>query len=193
MDAAIAQFPMDSMGPIRWELLEWSTFYSQAGDTDKARHFLDRWAAEVDSTELDEDFTGDHDARSELALAEGQYTDAFAELDAAWAEAPDWVRERWQPIDAARFHDQAGNADSALVLYENYVAGVYLGRLFDDDSSLWVALKRLGEMYEARGDGDKAVEYYNRLVELWVDADPELQEVVTDLKGRIARLVGENR
>ena len=64
--------------------------------------------------------------------------------------------------------------------------------MWDD---LWgnlpAALKRLGELYEQRGDTDKAVEYYNEFVELWKDADPELQPQVEDVRERIAKLVGE--
>jgi hypothetical protein len=40
-------------------------------------------------------------------------------------------------------------------------------------------------------DSQKAVEYYDKFVELWKDADPELQPVVRDMRARIARLVGE--
>jgi hypothetical protein len=38
----------------------------------------------------------------------------------------------------------------------------------------------------------KAVEYYNEFVELWKDADPDLQPVVSEVRERIARLVREN-
>ncbi|MBI2403696.1 MAG: hypothetical protein HYV20_13370, partial [Gemmatimonadetes bacterium] len=40
-------------------------------------------------------------------------------------------------------------------------------------------------------DREKAIEYYNRFVELWKGADPELQPPVRDVKQRMARLVGE--
>ena len=53
--------------------------------------------------------------------------------------------------------------------------------------------KRLGELHEARGDREKAVEHYDSFVELWKDADPELQPQVRDVRQRIARLVGEGR
>ncbi|MCH7890650.1 MAG: hypothetical protein IH921_04015 [Gemmatimonadetes bacterium] len=43
------------------------------------------------------------------------------------------------------------------------------------------------------GDQEQAVEYYNALVGLWEQADPELQPQVADLRNRIARLVGEGR
>ena len=45
----------------------------------------------------------------------------------------------------------------------------------------------------AADDRDRAVEYYNRFVDLWVEADVGLQPTVTDVRGRIVRLVGEGR
>jgi tetratricopeptide (TPR) repeat protein len=51
--------------------------------------------------------------------------------------------------------------------------------------------KRLGELYEERGERAKAIEYYNSFVKLWSDADEELQEQVSEIRNRIARLVGE--
>ena len=37
----------------------------------------------------------------------------------------------------------------------------------------------------------KAVDYYSRFVDLWEDADAERQPIVEDVRGRLARLVGE--
>ena len=49
-------------------------------------------------------------------------------------------------------------------------------------------LQRLGEMYEAKGNVDKAITHYQAFVELWKSADPELQPRVRDVRGRIERL-----
>ena len=65
------------------------------------------------------------------------------------------------------------------------------GRLAGEFDRLGPAYKRLGELYEARGDREKAVEYYSGFVDLWQGADEELQPVVRDVRGRIARLIGE--
>jgi tetratricopeptide (TPR) repeat protein len=83
-----------------------------------------------------------------------------------------------------------GNADSAAALLERYVTETDDDRQFTDYLELPGALIRLGESHESR-DAAKAVEYYNRFVELWSGADPELQPIVADIRGRIARLVGE--
>jgi hypothetical protein len=48
--------------------------------------------------------------------------------------------------------------------------------------------KRLGELWEQRGDRRKAIEHYSRFVELWTKADPELQPQVADVKNRLRRL-----
>jgi tetratricopeptide (TPR) repeat protein len=58
--------------------------------------------------------------------------------------------------------------------------------------ALAAAYKRLGELNEARGDRAKALEYYGRFVDLWTDADPDLQPVVRDVRARLARLAGEH-
>ena len=83
-----------------------------------------------------------------------------------------------------------GNADSAAVLLERYVTETDDDRRFTDYLELPGAFIRVGESYENQ-DATKAVEYYNRFVDLWSGADPELQPIVTDVRARIARLVGE--
>ena len=56
-----------------------------------------------------------------------------------------------------------------------------------------IILRRLGELYEERGDSERAVEHYADFVELWENEDPDLQPIVEDAGERIARLVGERR
>jgi hypothetical protein len=43
-------------------------------------------------------------------------------------------------------------------------------------------------MYEAKGNIDKALTHYSAFVDLWKNADPELQPRVRDVRGRIERL-----
>jgi hypothetical protein len=48
-------------------------------------------------------------------------------------------------------------------------------------------------MYEARGNPERALEYYGRFVTLWKDADPELQPAVREVRNRMATLAGERK
>jgi hypothetical protein len=48
--------------------------------------------------------------------------------------------------------------------------------------------KRLGELYEAKGNASQAESYLTKFVTLWANADPELQPRVAEAKQRLARL-----
>jgi len=95
-------------------------------------------------------------------------------------------------VDIGHAYDVAGNADSALVYFTLYFE-TEGDRLNDDQDWLAAVLRRTGELHEARGQNDLAIEYYNQFVELWENADPLLQPQVSDVRARIARLVGESR
>jgi tetratricopeptide (TPR) repeat protein len=60
-----------------------------------------------------------------------------------------------------------------------------------DAFSLAPSYKRLGELYEAKGDRKKAADYYGKFVDLWKDADAELQPGVAAVRQRLARLAQE--
>ena len=78
-------------------------------------------------------------------------------------------------------------------LHERYLNTPGLNRQFLDETWHARSYRRLGELYEARGDAAQAVEYYSKFVELWDNADAELQPMVEDVRGRITRLVGERQ
>ena len=90
--------------------------------------------------------------------------------------------------------DRAGMPDSALR---------YLERWADSGENIWevgwywdwppVAYLRLGELYEAKADTAKAIDFYGRFTELWREADPEFQPKVKDIRRRISELRAEPR
>lgn len=89
--------------------------------------------------------------------------------------------------------DRTGDLDSAVVFYERAIMTRTWDRLDLEWEWLPVVYRRLGELYEQRGDTDNAVNWYNEFVDLWKDADPELQPQVEDVRERIARLVAETQ
>ena len=84
-----------------------------------------------------------------------------------------------------------GQRDSAVALYGRAAEIRGAGWAFDQMPYYGPNLKRLGELAEERGDTAKAVEYYDRLIDLWRDADPELQPIVDEVRSRLADLAGE--
>ena len=83
-------------------------------------------------------------------------------------------------------------SDSALVMFEAYLNRLDAQRLEPDGDPALLAgtYKRLGELCEGTGDRAKAAANYRRFVELWKDADPDLQPKVVEVRRRLARLGG---
>jgi len=125
-----------------------------------------------------------------VAVAEGRHADAATAYKRASENEANLTRDLY---DMAGAYDLAGHADSALAVYERALTAPEPISFPYHYDKLAPAYKRLGELYEARGDLEKAVEYYDRFVELWRDADPALQLVVGDVRARIARLLEEPR
>ena len=121
-------------------------------------------------------------------MAERRYLDAIAAYRAAEENVA--IGSARRIYELARAYDLDGQADSALAAYERAVNLPRKTRLFGDYDRLGPAYKRLGELYEARGDRERAVEYYSEFVDLWSDADDELQPLVRDVRQRLAELVG---
>lgn len=78
------------------------------------------------------------------------------------------------PLVALAF-EQAGARDSAIARYEHYVKTPWPRRLGIDGVALGSAYERLAELYNAKGDRQNAALYAGKFVELWQNADPELQ------------------
>jgi tetratricopeptide (TPR) repeat protein len=129
-------------------------------------------------------------------LAEGAMAELDRRPDSAAVAYRAWYDETGQCgacglFDLARLADQAGRTDSALALYQRGFAIPSVGRYALDASQLAPALKRAGELYEAKGDRAGATKVYQRFADLWKDADPALQPGVREIRARIARLATE--
>jgi tetratricopeptide (TPR) repeat protein len=119
-----------------------------------------------------------------LSGAEGRVDDALAALRLAEAR-----RERLTALpELGAVLDQAGQHDSAIAVYERYLTRGWLGRHLMDGWHRARVVYRLGELYEARGDRERAIQRYGELVELWRTADPELQPAVQKARNRLAAL-----
>jgi tetratricopeptide (TPR) repeat protein len=164
--------------------------FAQVGRPQRARQLVDEYRGLLDQRTLDLPAArnGFRAAEAGIAIAEGRPAEAV-ELRRAM-RADNRECGFCGLVDLGDAYDRAGNADSALAYWERYLeaSGARLGT-----DATWLArtLRRLGELREANGDRDKALEYYGRFVELWQDADPGLQPVVQDVKQRMARLAGE--
>ena len=137
-----------------------------------------------------------HGALGEIAMAEGKYDFAIHEFqaaDTAYDGAPISCATCVAPR-LARAYDLAGRPDDAIREFENYLNSTYARRgTTSDPQFLAGSYKRLAELYEAKGERAKAATNYAKFIELWKNADPELQPKVQEAKRRLARLGAEGR
>ena len=170
--------------------------YAMAGAPDKARMMLTRMRSEIKDTSVlryREELI--HGAQATIALSEKHGDEAVSEFRKAdvLSDGPANSNPLTIEFNLGRAFDIANKPDSAIVHFERYLNIPYVARLAQDAFNLAGVYKRLGEMYEAKGDRAKAESYLSKFVDLWKDADPELQPKVKDAKDRLARLAASDR
>jgi tetratricopeptide (TPR) repeat protein/tRNA A-37 threonylcarbamoyl transferase component Bud32 len=180
---ALREHPLDSLAPSDRPYPALARLYALLGQPERSRVML----AGYDSTKAgqDEDFFAgaEHRIRGDVAIAEKRYGDAITEYQQA--ETPGCIV--CNLADLARAYDLAGRADSATAIFERYVS--HPARSYGGDGpTLAGAHKRLAELYDAAGNRDKAISHYATFIELWKDADSELQPQVRKARERLQEL-----
>jgi tetratricopeptide (TPR) repeat protein len=186
--AALARHPLDSIRPVDRPYVSLAWFSARVGHLEEAHRLLAEYERFVPAGLRNANPTR-YGALGVLAVAEGRLQDARRAYE-AWRDESGCIE--CGLFEEAQVEERLGSADSALALYERLVATESPFRLLDRDPFYLAATyKRLGELYEARHERDKARDYYSRFVSLWKGADPELQSLVRDVRARIARLSTE--
>ena len=91
-----------------------------------------------------------------------------------------------------RVLDRLGQTDSAIAVFERALAQPPSAPSWlEEITFIGLAYQRLGELYDERGDREKALLYYGKFVEAWRKADPEWQPKVKAAKARMVQLAGE--
>ena len=185
IEKALAANAMDKLSPVQRPYARLMSLYTIAGRVDLAK--ATRKAAEdahvfdsVDPTALAANM---HSFAGQVAVVEKRYDDAVKEFQAgdvgscAVCALP----------DIARAFDLGGKPDSAIVLYERYLSAQERPAGTDQN---WLAAshKRVAELYEAKGNSEKAAEHYRKFIDLWKNADAELQPQVAEARRRLAKL-----
>jgi len=172
--------------------LQLASIYAILGAVDRARAEL----REAESTPVDSvarrntqsQITG---ARGDIAMAEGRAAEAAA-LYRRSEIGGDGLPQGCvfcAPGFTGVAYDRANMADSAIVYLERYLNVPSPGRVNLDRWLMAPAHKRLGELYEAKGDNARAVSHYTAFVNLWAHADADMQPKVAEARARMERLL----
>ena len=191
LDSLLATNPFAKAAVMDRRELEIAAAYAQLGQPAKAKPII----AEFERGATREDrlvrWGPWQAAQGEVALAEGKAAEALGAFRRSATADSGKVEPSYSGFSASRYaraFDRAGQADSAIVYYEWYVKQAPLIGFRTAPPLLPHTLRRLGELYEAKGDATKAIEKYEAFVALWKDADAELQPQVGEIRARIERL-----
>lgn len=169
----------------RWHFLR-AIVYAMAGRAGEADDVLREFEEEVPSEFHDQFRVRNQSAQALVLLQQGDPDGAIQVLEeirisrqcrACFAE-----RMGWALREAGRLEEAANEWESALA-WDDFYHSIE----WQFTQNLWV-LQRLPSLYEELGDAPRAVEHYRRLVEVWANADPELQARVREAHAKIATL-----
>ena len=186
MDEILARAPLQSMAPADRPFFDVARAYAMSGDPVRARALLAEYERSIDPLIRKAREPSLHGTLGAILLAEHRPQEAIQEFELNRAKQP-YDRIVSLPL-MARAYEMLNMPDSARVSYERFVTTPKYFRFQYDALFLASSLLRLGELYEARGDKDKALDYYSRFVELWKNADAELQPRVRSAQSKVEAL-----
>jgi len=194
LDAALAQVPLKSLPIEQRPYASFISYYALAGRTDKARAIFTQYENDVKGTPLERiTAPARHAALAVVLMFEKRPLDAVKQLWAADSlpDGPSSDCAHCLDFDLGRAYDLANMPDSTIAHWERYLGEPFNRGLGTDAAALAGVYKRLGELYEAKGDLAKAESHYTKFVELWKNADAELQPRVTEARNRMSALTAE--
>ncbi|MFL5534296.1 MAG: BTAD domain-containing putative transcriptional regulator [Gemmatimonadales bacterium] len=126
--------------------------------------------------------------RAHVAAAGGRPGEALSDLNAAdWETAASiFVAEAYDRYVRAELLARIGRDDEALGWLRSIAERASYELVYLAPSQL-----RQAEIYDRRGNRDEAMKHYRRFIELWQNADPELQGQVEQARKRLVEMERE--
>ena len=194
LDTVLAKTPFRELPAVDRPYFTAAVALAVTNNAAKARAMLGRYRSEITDTTLRRAQEADeHVALGYVALAEGKPQAALTEFrrgDVGYDGKPANECAPCLPLNLARAFEAAGQRDSAAVMYERYLAAPSWFKLDAklDPANRPVVHEHLGQLYESMGNVPKAAEQYRQFIDLWKNADPELQPRVAEARRRLAKL-----
>jgi tetratricopeptide (TPR) repeat protein len=185
LDQALADHPLAAIGPHDVPYLDLIEAYAWAGRPDRSRALHAEYEQRVPSDERGarREVPGEQPrVLSQVALAAGDSEESIGLL----RDARDlYCHPARCAVLLSIAHDAAARPDSAIAWYEKYLDTFRRAEI--DDEYLAPVLERLAQLHDEHGDPARAEALYTRFVDLWEEADPELQPRVEAAKARLRR------
>jgi len=180
---ALERIPIESLPAADrpWGYLAWLSRFSR--DPEIARMAYQGWVRDTATAGATPGMS--QHLQAEVAFASGRPEEAITWLREADRHLLN--NERTYYADVGYAFDLAGNVDSALVYYERFLERRFTDSEIDPNYVNGIH-KRLAELYDGKGDVERAISNYQAFADLWKNADPELQPMVQRARARAAEL-----
>ena len=188
VDAALAETPFDSLAMLSRPWGELVRIRATLGQKAEAHRLLAQYGREMPKGDHNEEGRALARGEAQLALVERRYRDAItlARRGAVGCDGctGDIIGQAFEGL---------GEVDSAIVAWERALRPPTYGSLFVNFRPAIEprAMFRLGELYESQGNRKLARDRYAAFVDLWQNADPDLQPAVLAARERLAKLAAE--
>jgi tetratricopeptide (TPR) repeat protein len=168
-----------------------AAFYADARQPQRARAVLAQYESAIPDSTLRRIRTPDlNEIRGTIASSEGRHDEAIRLLwkaDTTY-DGPDGNCSICILDNVGWAWERAGVADSAIFYWEKFLKTPYYGRQGFEGFQRALIVKRLGELYDAKGDATNAARNYRDFIKLWEHADPRLQPKVAEVRRKLSRL-----
>ena len=187
VDDALRDIPLNDVDPLDRPYIRLATILALAGEPDRARAVLE----ELETVLPAEAQRGIQFAvlRAEglVALSEERYDEAIELL-----RRSDRGPCRLCTVSLMGYaFDRAGRPDEAIAAYVEFDETPDNSKTFFEATVGGHTLERLGQLYDEKGDLSNAAKYYAAFVELWAEADADLQPRVSSAQARLQAILQE--
>ena len=193
LDSALASTPLRTLPDADRPDLLVARSLGVTGRPDAARAVLRDYESTLRDTAIRRsDSPAMHLALGAIAIAEHKPVEAIVEFRRGDVspDGPATACSTCLPGNLGRAFDMANQPDSTIAQYEKYIATPQSLRTYEewDPSHLAGIHERLGQLYESKGNTAKAIAHDRAFVDLWKNADTELQPRVAAARARLRKL-----
>jgi serine/threonine protein kinase/tetratricopeptide (TPR) repeat protein len=162
-----------------WWLQLYGKIYVRIGELKKAERLLNELSIKMNK-ENRNDRAAFNILKGEIELARGKHNEAIALFETAYK-----LRDDNYVLESLAFaYLRSGDLEKAMEKYKHLVSRKMFGW---EAQEYWIrAHYQLGKIHEEKGETEKAIQYYQRFLDIWKDADsgiPEVEEARERLAG----------
>jgi tetratricopeptide (TPR) repeat protein len=178
LDDALVRYPLESVEPLDRLYVPFANAYARVGRPARAKAVLQELQGSIPQDLWWISEGGSRRARGWIAVAEGRLEDARAEFQRVEGKIN-------RAFGLGQVYERMEQPDSAIANYQLFLSTPFAGTPWN---GVPLVMERLGQLCEQQGELAKATEYYGRFVDLWAEADPDLQPRVEAARRALERL-----